>query len=200
MSELKHVKTDISSTPYVIPPSHLKTSHLQCKISQVAYVCHHLGYTGHDIHSLWQPLLFLTSHALYSFHDTHYIWHLIYSVWCHITMCVTSHNDPIYGIKLYMFMLYSHDIASGTVLWPQNHCVPSQPLCLTLHSMYFWHYTQCTNFLKRSECMSSQTLYVWHHMHYIWHHIHSLWLHTIVVITVHPLHSGYHTPNIWHNT
>ena len=50
---------------------------------------------------------------------------------------VTSHNDPIYGIKHYMFMLYSLDMASGTVLWPQNHCVPSQPLCLILHSVYF---------------------------------------------------------------
>ena len=108
------------------------------------------------------------------------------------TICVTSHNDPIYGIKHYMFMLYSLDMASGTVLWPQNHCVPSQPLCLTLHSVYFWHYTQCT--------MSSQPLYVWHHIHYIWHHIHSLWLHTIEVITLHPLHSCHHKPNIWHNT
>ena len=32
------------------------------------------------------------------------------------TICVTSHNDPIYGIKHYMFMLYSLDMASGTVL------------------------------------------------------------------------------------
>ena len=116
------------------------------------------------------------------------------------TMCVTSHNDPIYGIKHYMVMLYSLDMASGTELWPKNHCVPSQPLCLTLHSMYFWHYTKCTNFLKRSECMSSQLLYVWHHMQYIWHHIHSLWLHTFEYITLHPLHSWHHTPNIWHNT
>ena len=31
-------------------------------------------------------------------------------------------------------------------------------------------------------------------------HIHSLWLHTIVVITLHPLHSWHHTPYIWHHT
>ena len=91
------------------------------------------------------------------------------------TICVTSHNDPIYGIKHYMFMLYSLDMASGTVLWPQNHCVPSQPLCLTLHSMYFWPYRQYTNFMKSIECMSSQPLYVWHRLHYIWHHIHYIW-------------------------
>ena len=94
-------------------------------------------------------------------------------------------------------MLYSLDMASGTVLWPENHCVPSQPLCLTLHSMYFWYYRQCTNFLKISECMSSQSLYLWHHMQYIWHHIHSLWLHTIEDITLHPLHSCHHKSNIW---
>ena len=138
-------------------------------------------------------------------HYIHSITRIIYDISSTLydvtfTMCVTSHNDPIYGIKQNMFMLYSFDMASGTVLWPQNHCVPSQTLCLTLHSMYFWHYTQYTNFLKRSECMSSQPLYVWHPMHYIWHHIHSLWLHTIVVITLHPLDSGHHTTNIWHNT
>ena len=37
-------------------------------------------------------------------------------------------------------------------------------------------------------------------MHSTQHHIHSLWLHTIVVITLHPLHSWHHTPYIWHHT
>ena len=143
----------------------------------------------------------MISHALYSFHHTHYIWHLIYYVYdVTFTMCVTSHNDPLYGIKHNMFMLYSLDMASGTVLWRKNHSVSSQTLCLTLHSMYFWHYTKYTNFLKRSECMSSQPLYVWHPMHYIWHHIHSLSLHTIVVITLHPLDAGHHTPLIGYNS
>ena len=107
-------------------------------------------------------------------------------------MCVTSHNDSIYDIKHYMFMTYSLYMASHTVLWPHNNCVPSQPLCLTLHSVYFWHYTQCTNFLKRSECMSSQPLYVWHHMHYIWHQIHSLWHHTTLFMTSSPLYLTSH--------
>ena len=123
----------------------------------------------HHIHTLWQqPLEFMTSHALYSLHHTHYIWHLIYCVWCHIYyVCyITIHN--------YMYMIYSLYMASRTVLRPHNHCVPLQPLCLTVHSVYFWHYTKCRNFMKRSKCMSSQPLYVWHHMNYIWHHIHSL--------------------------
>ena len=53
ISALKHVKTYISSTPYVFTPSLLKTSHLHCKISHLAYVCHHLGYTGY--HVLYNP-------------------------------------------------------------------------------------------------------------------------------------------------
>ena len=82
---LKAITTAISSTLYVITPSWSKTSHLLCKTSQVAYVCHYMHYTWHHIHTLWpQPLEFITSHATYSLHHTHYIWHLIYSVWCHI--------------------------------------------------------------------------------------------------------------------
>ena len=37
---LKPVKTAISFTLYVITPSRSKTSHLLCKASQMAYVCH----------------------------------------------------------------------------------------------------------------------------------------------------------------
>ena len=116
------------------------------------------------------------------------------------SLCVLHHTMTLSMASNNIYLFYSFNMASGTVLWPQNHCVPSQPLCLTLHSMYFWHYTKCTNFLKRSECMSSEPLYVWLHMHYIWHHIYSLWLHTIEFITLHPLHSWHHTLNIWHNT
>ena len=73
-----------------------------------------------------------------------------------------------------------------------NHCVPSQPLCLTLHSKYFWHYTQFTNVMTRSECKSSQPLYVWHNMHYIRHHIHSLWHHTTLFMMSSPLYLTSH--------
>ena len=126
----------------------MKTSHLQCQISQVPYVCHHLVYTGHDIHNFWQPLLLMTSHALYSFHHMHYIWHLIYSVWCHIHyVCYITLWPYLWHQTIYVYVIF-YWYGSGTVLWPQNHCVPSQPLCLTLHSVYFWHYTKYTNFLK----------------------------------------------------
>ena len=73
-----------------------------------------------------------------------------------------------------------------------NHCVPSQPLCLILHSKYFGHYTKCTNFLTRSECKSSQPLYVWHHIDNIRHHIHSLWHHTTLFLTSSPLYLTSH--------
>ena len=46
--------------------------------------------------------------------------------------------------------------------------------------------------MKRNECMSSQSLYVWHHMHYIWHHIHSLWHHTTLLMMSSPLYLTIH--------
>ena len=49
---LKAITTAMSSTLYVITPSWSKTSHLLCKTSQVAYVCHYMHYTWHHIHTL----------------------------------------------------------------------------------------------------------------------------------------------------
>ena len=104
----------------------------------------------------------MTWHALYSLHHTHYIRHLIYSVWCHIhSVCYSKQWLYLWHRTLYVYDIFIY-MASRTVLWPHNHCVPSQPLCLSLNSVYFRHYTQCTNFMKISECMSSQHLYVWH--------------------------------------
>ena len=122
--------------------------------------------------------IFIPSHALYR--TSHLLCMMSYS------LCVLHHTMDLSMASNTICLYYSHDMASGTVLWPQNHCVPSQLLCLTLHSMYFWHYTQCTNFLKRSECISSQPLYVWHHMHYMWHNIHSLWHHNTLFMTSSP--------------
>ena len=136
-------------------------------------------------------------------HYIHYITQIIYdisSTLCDVTfsMCVTSHNDYICDIKPYVFMTYLLYMASRTVLRPITHCVPSQPLCLTLYSMYFWHYTQCTNVMKRTVCMSSQPLYVWHHMHCIRHHIHSLWYHTILWHS-HTFYWCHHTQDTCHH-
>ena len=190
---LKPVKTAISSTLYVITPSRSKISHLLCKASQVANVCHYMHYTWHHIHTLWpQSLEFMTSHALYSLNHTHYIWHLIYSIWyhihyaCYITQWLYLWHQTIYVYNIFIWSGITHSVMNT------QPCVPSQPLCLTLHSVYFWHYRQCTNFMKRSECMSSQPLYIWHHMHNIWHHIHSLWHHTTLFMTSSPLYLTSH--------
>ena len=66
ISDLKYILYAITSTVYVITPTISKTSHQLCKISQAAYLSHHVQYTWHNIHTLRQkPLGFMTSHALY---------------------------------------------------------------------------------------------------------------------------------------
>ena len=96
--------------------------------------CHMYAING--LYRTWYPH-FMTTFTINDITCTVFIpWQTLYMT-SHLlcmmshSLFVTSHNDPIYGIKHYMFMLYSLDMASGTVLWPQNHCVPSQPLCLT---------------------------------------------------------------------
>ena len=129
--------------------------------------------------------IFIISHALYL--TSHWL-----SMMSH-SLCVLHHTMILWHQTLYVYDIFTL-YGITTVLWPHNHCVPSQPLCLTLHSVYFRHYKQCTSFMKISECMSSQPLYIWQHMHYIWHHIHSLWHHTLFMIssplclTSHPLY------------
>ena len=106
-------------------------------------------------HHRWHmyAIIFVIQVILSTLYDNlYYFWHhmhYIHSITCIIyeisstlydvtsTMCVTYTMTPIYGINHYMFMIYSLDMASGTVLWVHNHCVPSQPLCLTLHSIFF---------------------------------------------------------------
>ena len=126
ISVLKPVKTANSSTVYVITPFLSKTSHVMCKPSQVAYVCHHISYTWHYIHTLWQhPLLFMTPHALYSLHHTHYIWHLIYSVWCHIhSVCYITEwlymwHQTLY-VMPYKWICHKHrlfDVTDRVIVW-----------------------------------------------------------------------------------
>ena len=144
ISDLKPVKTDISSTLYVITHSMLKTSHLQCKTSQVAYVCHHMPYTRHHINTLWQPLLFMTSHALYSLHHMHYIWHLIYSVWCDIHyVCYITQWPYLWHQTLYVYDIFTWYVIRHSVMTTQPLCafpatIPDITLnvFLTLHRMY----------------------------------------------------------------
>ena len=161
ISDLKPVKTASSSTLYVITPSLLKTFHLLCKNSQVAYVCHHMRYTWHPIHTLWkQPLLFMTSHALYSIHPMHYIWHLIYFMWCHIHyVCYITHWLYLWHQTFYVYDIFIY-MASCTVLWPNNHCVPSQH--------YAWHYTQCILDITHNVQILWKKVNVCHHSMYLY--------------------------------
>ena len=75
----------------------------------------------------------------------------------------------------------------------------SLPLYLKWHPTYVCHHDSIDGF-RPTVCMTSHPLYVCHLMHTTQHHIHSLWLHTIVVITLYPLHSWHRTPCIWHHT
>ena len=103
--------------------------------------------------------LFMTSHALY--------------MTCHL-LCMISHSLYVWHHTLPVSQTSLLYMASHTVLWQHNHCVPSQPLCLTSHPLYLCHLIQCIYFIIPSVCMTSQPLCVWHHMHHMWHHIHSL--------------------------
>ena len=65
---------------------------------------------------------------------------------------------------------------------------------------YLCHQNESIDVLRPTVCMTSHLLYVRQFLHSTQRYIHSLWLHTIVFITLHPLHSWYHTPYIWHHT
>ena len=87
---------------------------------------------------------------------------------------------------------------------------------------YLWHHMHCIyditptiSEMASTVSGSSQRLYWWSQtnsryditptlrmqlMHSTQRHVHSLWLQTIVIITLHSLHSWLHTPYIWHHT
>ena len=182
ISELKPVKTAITSTLYVITPALLKTSHLRCKTSQMAYVCHHMHYKWHYIHTLWQqPLLFMTSHALYSLHHMHYIWHLIYPVWCHIHyVCNITQGILIYDIKHSMFMTYSF-------IWHHAQCYDHATIvCLYRH--YAWHYTQCILDITHNIPILWKEVNVCHHSIYMYDTIRITYDITSTLYDITPLH------------
>ena len=171
ISVLRHVKTDIYSTPYVITPSLLKISHLLCKISQAPYVCHHSVYTGHDIHILWQPLLFITSHALYSFHHTHYIWHLIYSVWCHFHyVCYITQWPYLWHQTLYVYVIFTWYGIRHSVMTTKPFCAfpatmrdVTLNVFLTWHTMYQFFERKWMYVITASICMTSYALHMTSH-------------------------------------
>ena len=142
ISDLEPILSAITSTVYVTTPTLSNISNQLCKTSQVAYVCHHVHYTWHHIHPIRQhTLVFMASHALYWWHHMHDIWHVIYCLWYHIHYMCDITQCLISDITHSMFMTYPLYMASHTVLWQHNHCVTSQPLCLTSLPQYLCHNT-----------------------------------------------------------
>ena len=76
----------------------------------------------------------------------------------------------------------------------------SLPLYLKWHLTYVCHHNNSIDGLRPTVCKTSHPLYICHFMHSTRHHIHTLWLHTIVFITLYPLHSWHHTPCILRHT
>ena len=110
---------------------------------------------------------------------------------CYNTQWLYLWHQTIYVYDIFIWYGIMH-----SVMTTQPLCAFTAPMpVITLN--VFWHYTHCTNVMKRSVCMSSQPLYIWHHTHYIWHHIHSLWYHTMLWHS-HTLNSCHHTQDTCH--
>ena len=100
-----------------------------------------------------------------------------------------KHHVHISWLPTTLFMIYH------ALCW-----MTSLPLYLKWHPPCLCHHNDSIDVLRPTLCMTSHPPYVCHLMHSTQHHIHSLWLLTIVVITLHPLHSWHHTPYICHHT
>ena len=168
ISDLKPILSAITSTVYIITRPLSKTSHHPCNISQVAYVCHHVHFTWHYIHTLrQQPFVFITSHALYSWHHMHYISRVIYCVWYHIHyMC-----DITLCLYLWHHTLYVYDIST---IGHHTQCYDNTNI-VQLHSHYVWHNTHCISVITSTVLMITHQLYLWDLICYVWlHHIHCI--------------------------
>ena len=75
----------------------------------------------------------------------------------------------------------------------------SLPVYLKWHPPYLCHHNDSIDGLRPTVYMTSYPPYVCNLIHSTQCHIHSLWFHTIVVITLHPLHTWHHTPYIQHH-
>ena len=126
-------------------PLHVGHHVLLCKTSQLAFMCHHMHFTWHNIQPLrQQPLVFMTSHALYWWHHMQYIWHVIYCVWCHIHyMCDITQCLYLWHQKLYVYdisTLYdiTHSVMKTQLLCNFTATMPDITFSefLILHTMY----------------------------------------------------------------
>ena len=175
-------------------------SHPLCMTSQPLSQRHHIYCVRHQRWHMY-AIKCTIQDIISTLYDNNfwYVWHYMHYIQyitCIIstlhgvtfTICGTSHNDSIYGIKPYMFMTYSFYMAPHTVLWPQTI------VCLHIH--YAWYYTLsifditlsvpilweevnvshhslymydiiCTTYDITSTLYDITPLYLWHQVHYI---------------------------------
>ena len=113
-----------------------------------------------------------------------------------ITPFVCRTSPPLY--EYYHTHFITHHIH---ILWHHTTLfMTSLPLYLKWHPPYLCHHNDSIDGLRPTLYMTSHPIYVCHLMHSTECHIHSLRLHTIVVITLHSLHSWHDTPSKWHHT
>ena len=79
-------------------------------------------------------------------------------------MCVTSHNVSIY------------DLMMSSPLY-----LTSQPLYQTSRTLYLCNHTHCIN-ITATICMMSQTVYMWHPIHYIYDIISTMYDNTALCV------------------
>ena len=172
ISDLKPILYAISSTVYVITSTLLKTSHQLCKTSQVAYVCHHVLSTWHNIHPLrQQPLVFMTSYSLYWWHHMHYIWQVIYCVWYHIhyirdiTQCLFLCHHTLYVYDISTLYGITHSVMTTQQLCnftaTMSYITPT--VSLSSHPVDQFYQTQCMYEITATMCMTSHALHVTSH-------------------------------------
>ena len=132
-------------------------------------------------------------YRVYVWHHMHYIWHVIYCVWYPIQyMCDITHAC-ISDITQSMFMTYPLYMASHIVLWKHNHCVTSQPLCLTPTDQFYQ--TQCMDDITASNSMTSYALYVTSHHHFRTSHD-FIYASSPLYLTSRPVYTCHHTQTI----
>lgn len=118
--------------------------HTHCTYDITAtYIWHHMQYTCHNIHSLWNhscvydfiSTLFMTSDPLY--------------MW--ITAIIRVSSQQLF----YDIIFIMSDITHNVCMTTQPLYLASHPLYLTSHRLYLCHHTHCINDIS--------PLYSWHH-------------------------------------
>ena len=109
----------------------------------------------------------MTSHPPSVWHHMHYIEHHIQSLCHHSTLLMTS--QPLY-------------------MKPHPVCRATYTLYMRHHRHYLCPHTHCIDNITPTLCMTSDTPYVWHWLHYTRHHILTLWPQTTMFMSSHPLY------------